>query len=113
MWIKNIIQINLNAIYGELFMLNTEFNELINQIKVDNNAFRKIYQYYCPLITDYVNCNYHLISGDEIAEEFFIMLINRNDFVICVENPTEWVYECCRNLCKSKNRQFINDEFTV
>lgn len=78
-----------------------DFNKLLKRISVDKKAFHSLYKFYYPRIINHIEMRYPNVDAEEIAHEFFIMLLREKEFNY-VKNPTSWVYVICRNIVKDK-----------
>lgn len=76
-----------------------EFNRLLSKIKVNDEAFLTIYNYYYPRIILHMRSKYPDISAEDVAQDFFICLLNVKSFKY-IFNPKAWVYKSCVNIAK-------------
>ena len=80
-------------------MTPSEFNRLLSRIKKDEKALEKIYDFYYPRIILHIKTKYKDISGEDVAQEFFLNLINTRKFNYILK-PSLWVYTSCDNIAK-------------
>lgn len=78
-----------------------EFNSLLSRISYDKKAFVLLYKEYYPGIVLHIKSVYPRANAEDIAQDFFIRLINRKSTEY-VKNPAAWIYTSCRNIVKSK-----------
>lgn len=78
-----------------------DFNSLLSRISYDKKAFVLLYKEYYPGIVLHIKSVYPRANAEDIAQEFFIKLINRKSTEY-VKNPAAWIYTSCRNIVKSK-----------
>lgn len=79
-----------------------KFNHLLKSInKV--RSFEILYDYFYRRIIFHLKYIYGESIAQEVAQEFFIGLINKQgeDFGY-IEYPASWVYKCCENIAKRK-----------
>lgn len=77
-----------------------EFNRLVKQINKGNaKAFTTIYDYYYPRIVMHIASRYPKLSPRDIAQEFFLNLLQIQNFKR-INNPTAWVLTSCDNIAK-------------
>lgn len=90
-------------------METKEFNRLIGDIK-DAQSFDILYNYYYKKIVLRLKYIYGESLAQEVAQDFFMGLINKNgEGWGNIGYPTSWVYKCCENLAKKKNRERTAD----
>lgn len=79
-----------------------KFNRLISNIdKV--KVFDVLYDYFYRKIVFHLKYVYGESIAQEVAQEFFMQLINKEkNNMPYIEYPTSWVYKCCENLAKRK-----------
>ncbi len=80
-------------------MTPERFNKLLKRIKNDKNALETIYDFYYPRIKLHIRRKYRNISDEDIAQEFFINLLQFDNFNH-IKNPTSWIYTSCDNIAK-------------
>lgn len=78
-----------------------EFNLLLSRISFDSKAFVRIYREYYPGIILHIRSVYPRVNAEDVAQEFFVKLINRKSDAY-VKYPAAWIYTSCRNIVKSK-----------
>lgn len=78
-----------------------EFNKLLSRISYDQKAFIRLYEEFYSGIILHIKSVYPNATAEDVAQEFFIKLINRKSKEY-VKNPAAWVYTSCRNIVKSK-----------
>lgn len=84
-----------------------KFNFLIKNIRVAK-YFDILYDYFYRRIVFHLKYTYGVEFAQEVAQEFFIQLINRkSEKIHYVQYPTSWVYKCCENLAKRKISQEV------
>lgn len=88
-----------------------KFNYLLNKSLSDKEALSALYKYYYPRIVLHVKRVYPKVDAEEIAQEFFLNLLNRKS-VRFVKNPSSWVYSSCRNII-IKNHSKVYNEILV
>lgn len=81
-----------------------EFNRLLKELTQDTHAIEKMYSFYYPRIVQHIGRKYGHILAEDVAQEFFLKLIQICDTQAYVEHPTSWVYACAENIAKRKLR---------
>lgn len=88
----------------EIRMNAKRFNELVNKMKTDSDAFVELYDYFFPRIVLYSRNHLHTNDGDDIAHSFFTALLTRksdNEILF----PCAFVYTSCRNIYLSMKKK--------
>lgn len=83
-------------------MKEREFNGLLKKIHCDSRAIETLYFYYYPRIVRHIGIKYSFIIAEDVAQEFFLQLIQKCDKQEYVKYPTSWVYTCAENIAKRK-----------
>lgn len=78
-----------------------EFNKLLLRVSYDQEAFIRLYEEFYSSIILHIKSVYPNVNAEDVAQEFFIKLINRKSKEY-VKSPAAWVYTSCRNIVKSK-----------
>ena len=83
-------------------MTAREFNAFLKKMHSDSHAIEDIYIFYYPRIVKRISEKYGYILAEDVAQEFFLKLIQSCDKQAYVEYPTSWVYTCAENIAKRK-----------
>lgn len=83
-------------------MTAREFNGFLKKIQRDSRAIEDIYNFYYPRIVKHISEKYGFILAEDVAQEFFLKLIQSCDKQEYVKYPTSWVYTCAENIAKRK-----------
>ena len=79
-----------------------EFNGLLKNIHCDSRAIETLYFYYYPRIVQHIGIKYSFFIAEDVAQEFFLQLIQKCDKQEYIKYPTSWVYTCAENIAKRK-----------
>lgn len=91
-----------NIVTKGSFQLNEiEFNLMLKSIKKSERALETIYNFYYPRIIFHLRKKYGKPFAEDVAQEFFYDLLEKEAFKH-VYHPTTWVYLICDNLAKRK-----------
>lgn len=82
-------------------MDSKRFNKLLSRIAYDDGALSALYDYFYPRIVLHMRRTYPYAEADDIAQEFFLRLLN-SPCKTYVLNPASWVYASCENLAKQE-----------
>lgn len=80
------------------------FNRLLKRIKTDADALDRLYNYYYPRIILHIKKAYPGASAEDVAQEFFFMLL-KSETQGYIIKPTSWVFAVCENLVKSRYKK--------
>lgn len=83
-------------------MNSIEFNYHLRNLKKNDVSIEKLYDFYYCRIIQYISRAYGFELAKDVAQDFFIHLIDIAEKQSFVKNPTSWVYTCCNNLAKRK-----------
>ena len=79
-----------------------QFNRLLNNACKDEKAFELLYDFYYKRIVLQF-CNYFGKElAEDVAQDFFIKLVESDKKYEYINNPTAWVFTCCANIAKTK-----------
>lgn len=83
-------------------MESKKFNRLLKSVKENEQSFVELYEFYYPKIVKFLTNKYDFALAEDVAQDFFMNLINVNEKQEYVRKPTTWVYTCVDNLAKRK-----------
>lgn len=90
------------------------FNHHLKNLKKSSYSLEKLYEFYYCRIIQHLKSRYGYELAKDVAQEFFINLLNVSEKQHFVTNPTAWVYACCENIAKRKvhyeSRYVLTDE---
>lgn len=82
-----------------------EFNMLLKSIKIDASSFEQIYLFFHPKIIAYINSQFRRLGLDfaeEIAQDFFVYLLEHCHTIPYVRTPLTWAYTVSNNIAKRR-----------
>lgn len=88
-------------------MEEKKFNKLLRKAKTDEKAFNELYSYYYKRIVHEITSYAGSDLAYDVAQIFFLNIIQRKKPFNFVHYPTAWVYTCCRNIAK---KIMVNNE---
>lgn len=88
-------------------MEEKKFNKLLKNAKTDEKAFNELYSYYYKRIVYEITSYAGVDLAYDVAQIFFLNIIQREKPFNFVHYPTAWVYTCCRNIAK---KIMVNNE---
>ena len=94
-------------------MEEKKFNKLLRKAKTDEKAFNELYSYYYKRIVHEITSYAGSDLAYDVAQIFFLNIIQRKKPFNFVHYPTAWVYTCCRNIAKKiivNNEKYILDD---
>lgn len=83
-------------------MDTNEFNRLLKVLHTDGRAIEKIYGYYYPRIIAHIKTKFVTVCAEDIAQEYFVRLMSREDNLGYVKYPTSWIMATCDNIARRK-----------
>lgn len=94
-------------------MEEKRFNKLLNRAKTDEKAFDELYSFYYKRIVHDISSYAGRDIACDVAQIFFLGIIQRKKPFKYICYPTAWVYTCCRNIAKKialKEEKYLFDE---
>lgn len=94
-------------------MEEKKFNKLLNKAKTDEKAFSELYSCYYKRIVHEITSYVGADLAYDVAQIFFLNIIQREKPFKYIHYPTAWVYTCCRNIAKKimlNNEKYISDD---
>lgn len=94
-------------------MEEKRFNQLLKKAKTDEKAFNELYSYYYKRIVHEITSYAGVDLAYDVAQIFFLNIIQRKKTFKFVHYPTAWVYTCCRNIAKKimlNNEKYMLDD---
>ena len=91
-----------------------KFNKCLKKAHRDKKSLEFLYDFYYKRIVFHLYKDFGRELAEDVAQEFFIKLINHDKQYEYINNPTAWVYACCKNIARTKiakeNRDILLDE---